>query len=52
MRFQIVAIELDQHIPSEFLGHGRRSLEWRLRLFIRHLQEQQIRQLLDVIAVG
>ena len=52
MRFQFVAVLGQQARPILALGHGRRLVERRLRLLVRHLQEQQKRQLLDVIAVG
>ncbi len=52
MNFQLVAIQLQQRRPIVALGNGRRLVERRLRLLVRHFQEQQKRQLLDVIAVG
>ncbi len=51
VRFQLVAFQLQQSIPAVAFGNRRRLIERRLRLFIGHLQKQQKRQLLDVIAV-
>jgi len=51
MRFQRLAIQLQQRRPGEFLRHRRRLVERRLRLLIRHLQEEQEGQLLNVVAV-
>jgi hypothetical protein len=50
--FEIVAIQLQQRIPAESLWDGGRFVEGRLRLLVGHLQEEQERQLLDVIAIG
>ena len=50
MRLQLVAVLRQQARPVVALGHARR-LAAQLRLLLRHLQEQQERQLLDVIAV-
>ncbi len=50
MRLQFVAVLGQKARPVVALGHGRRLLV-QLRLLLRHLQEQQERQLLDVIPV-
>ena len=50
--FQLVAILGQQRRPILALGNGRGLVERRPGLLIRHFQEQQKRQLLDVIAVG
>ena len=34
------------------LEAGGHLIDWRLRLLVRHFQEKEKRQLLDVIAVG
>ncbi len=52
MNFQIIAIRLQQYVPSETLGNGRGLVKRRPGLLIRHFEEQEKRQLLDVIAVG
>ena len=52
MNLELVAIQLQQRWPIETLGMGDGLLNGGLRLLIRHFQEQQKRQLLDVIAVG
>lgn len=51
MRFKVVAIELHQHVPAKALRNRRHPVERRPALLIRHLEEKQIRQLLDVIAI-
>ena len=52
LRLQRVAVETQQAGPVEVFGDDRRPIERRLRLFIGHLQEQQICELLDVVAVA
>jgi hypothetical protein len=37
--------------PPQTYRYGRRFIEWRLALFLSHLQEKQKRQVLDVVAV-
>jgi hypothetical protein len=49
---QAVTIQRQQARPVEALGDERRPLERRPRLLVGHLQEQQIRELLDVVTVG
>src|SRR5712671_3162482 len=51
MNFQLVAILGQQRRPILALGNWRRLVERWARLLIRHLQEQQKRQLLHVIAI-
>ena len=51
MNFQLVAVLGEQAGPVEAFGNGRRLVEWRPALLVRHLEEEQKRQLLDVIAV-
>ena len=51
MRFQLVALQLQQRVPTESLRNGRRLIERRLRLLVCHFQEEQKRELLDVVAV-
>ena len=43
MRFQLVTVLGQQARPIVTIGHGGGSAERRLRLLVRHLQEQQIR---------
>lgn len=50
--FQVVAVCAQQRRPILALGNGRRPVERRTRLLIRHLEEQQKRQLLDVVPIG
>ena len=45
------ARQLQQRVPAETFGDGRWFVERRLRLLVRHFQEQQKRQLLHVIAI-
>src|SRR5437016_4660964 len=52
MNFQLVAILGQQRRPVFALGNGRKLLEWRLRLLIRHFKKQQKCELFNVIAVG
>src|ERR1019366_9576829 len=52
MNFEIVAILGQQRGPVFALRNRRGLVERRLGLLIRHFQEQQKRQLLDVVAVG
>src|ERR1022692_2712089 len=52
MNLEIIAIQLQERGPTEPLRDGGRLVEGRLRLLVRHFQEQQKRQLLHVIAVG
>ena len=53
MNFQLVAIELAaSSAQSKPFGNGRRLVERRPALLVRHFEEQQKRQLLDVVAVG
>ncbi len=52
MDLQIVAVQLQQRGPAVTFRNRRRLVERRLRLLVRHFQEQQKRQLLDVVAVG
>ena len=51
VNFEIVAIQLDQRFPTESFRNGTWLVERRLRLLIRHFQEQQIGQLLHVVAI-
>ena len=41
MNFELIAIQLQQRVPAVTFGDGRRLVEWRLRLLIRHFQEEQ-----------
>ena len=52
MRLQVVAVALQQARPVAVLRDGRQLRPRRLRLLVRHLQEEQVGQLLDVVAVG
>ena len=49
--FQFISVEAKERPPIKTVWHDRRSVEWRSRLFVIHFQEEQICQLLDVIAV-
>ena len=51
MNFQLVAVLGEQAGPVEAFGNGRPFVEWRPALLVRHLEKQQKRQLLDVIAI-
>ena len=48
---QLIAIQAHQALPIDVLGNRRRLIERRAALLIRHLEEEQKRQLLDIIAV-
>ena len=56
MNLKLVAVFLDKTFPVETIWYGHSMLcpdtKWRLRLFISHLEEKEIRQLLDVIAIA
>jgi HTH-like domain/Integrase core domain len=49
---QAVAVQCEQTRPVEVLGDERGPVERRLGLFVGHLQEEQVRELLDVVATG
>ena len=51
MDLQLVAVAVEQDCPVETVGNDGGSVERRLRLLVGHLQEQQVGQLLDVVAV-
>ena len=51
MHLEFIAFQLQQIRPAITFRNQRRLIERRLRLFIGHLQKEQKRQLLDVIAV-
>jgi len=48
---QFVAVQAQQTLPIDVLGNRRRFVERRPALLIRHLEEEQKRQLLDVVAI-
>ena len=52
VNLEIVTVQLEKRAPAKAFRDGRGLVERRLRLLVRHFQEQQKRQLLDVIAVG
>jgi hypothetical protein len=52
MRFEIVAVKFDECVPTEAFRDGTRFVEGRFGLLIGHFEEEQIRQLFHVIAVG
>ena len=49
---QIIAVLLQQARPAIFRGNLAWLVVWRHRPLVRHLEEQQIRQLFDVVAVA
>ncbi len=49
MRFELLTLQAEQRRPVETLGHD--PVEAELVLLLGHLQEQQVGQLLDVVAV-
>src|SRR5262245_55057340 len=51
MRLQLITITLQQALPVEVVWNRRRLIERRSALLIRHLEEEQKRQLLDIIPV-
>src|SRR5258708_18985373 len=51
MNFEFVTVTLQQRRPVEPLWDDRRTGERGLGLLVRHLQEQQIGELLEVVAV-
>ncbi len=52
MHFQIVAVAREQRRPGVLLRHDRRFVVRRQRALVGHLQEQQVRELLEIVAVG
>jgi hypothetical protein len=48
---QVVAVPLQQAGPTVPVGNLARLVVRRLRTLIGHLEKQQIRQLLDVVAI-
>ena len=50
--FQRGAVEVEQRGPAEFRRHDWLALVGRLGALIRHLEEQQQGQLLDVLEAG
>lgn len=52
MRFEIVAVEFDQSIPTESFRDRAWFVEWWTALLIGHFEEEEIGQLFDIIAVG
>ena len=50
--FQRSAVEVQQRLPAEFRRHDRLALVRRLGELVRHLEEQQQGQLLDVLEAG
>ena len=50
--FQRRAVEVQQRLPAELPRHNRFAFVGRLRELIRHLEEQQQGQLLDVLEAG
>ena len=50
--FQRSAVEVQQRLPAEFRRHDRLALVGRPGELIRHLEEQQQGQLLDVLEAG
>jgi hypothetical protein len=49
---ELVAATLEQALPIKFLRNRRALMERWPALLVRHLEEEQKRQLLDVISVG
>ena len=49
---ELVAVAGEQARPVEALGDERRGAERRLRLLVGHLEEEQVGELLEVVAVG
>ena len=52
VHLELVAVEGEQRGPVEPRGDDGRARERRSRLLVRHLQEEEERELLDVVAVG
>ena len=49
---QIVTVTAQERLPVEVRGYERGAIERSLGLLVGHFQEQQVSQLLDVVAVG
>jgi hypothetical protein len=49
--FQVVAVATQERLPIHAGWHQCRPVERRLGLFVGHLQEEQVSELLEVIAV-
>ena len=52
MDLQVVTVTAQQRLPVEVRGNECRAIERCPGLLVGHLEEQQVRQLLDVVAVG
>jgi len=52
VRLQLIAVQAHKTLPIDALGNWRELVERRPTLLIRHLQEQEKRQLLDVVTIG
>ena len=51
VHLELVAVEREERRPVVALGHDPLAVERRLRLLVGHLQEEQVRELLEVVAV-
>jgi hypothetical protein len=51
MDFEFVAVLRVERRPAEALRNDRGLVPRRQRLLVRHLEEQQIRELLDVVPI-
>src|SRR5205823_4757856 len=51
VRLELVTVTLEQALPVEPLRNERLARERRFRQLVGHLQEEQVRQLLEVVAV-
>jgi hypothetical protein len=51
VRLQLIAVALEESLPIKIFGNPRPLIKRSPALLIRHLEEEQKRQLLDVIAV-
>ena len=51
VRLQLIAVALEQALPVKVLRNRRSLVERRPALLVGHLEEEQKRQLLDVVAV-
>ena len=52
VHLQVVAVKREQARPVESLGDEPLSVKRWLRLLVGHLQEEEVRELLDVVSVG
>lgn len=51
VRFQRIPVSRDEAWPVVTSRNGRRLVPWRFRALVGHLEEEQVRQLLNVVTI-